>query len=214
MIESELENLLTVITSYNINYQIDLRSLLTVQVEILHATSHFKEQFPTCLQYARNLFDTVHESVKRVVNWSAYYFTYPQPYYPVPQSIMQLTDMPSVRPLSPIIALAAYEQATTKNWVNDFGKCVRQRTVRQETTKFKAGTLPLNMYHQSVVQLGKKVIFDNIAHPMIEETLQKVNNTKKQEKKQKHNKGRKLLNRFQNMILSLKMKMKSPMIYM
>jgi hypothetical protein len=31
-------------------------------------------------------------------------------------------------------------------WANTHGKCVRQRTVRQETTSYKCGTLPLNMY--------------------------------------------------------------------
>ena len=33
-----------------------------------------------------------------------------------------------------------------RNWAHENGKSVRQRTVRQETTKYKAGTLPLNMY--------------------------------------------------------------------
>lgn len=34
-------------------------------------------------------------------------------------------------------------------WAANNGKAVRQRTVRQETTMFKAGTLPLNMYSTS-----------------------------------------------------------------
>ena len=38
------------------------------------------------------------------------------------------------------------------------GKCVRQRTVRQETTKFKAGTLPLNMY-ETPVHRGERLNF-------------------------------------------------------
>ena len=33
--------------------------------------------------------------------------------------------------------------------------CVRLRTVRQETTKFKAGTLPLNMYEQKYIPTEK-----------------------------------------------------------
>ena len=36
-----------------------------------------------------------------------------------------------------------------RKWARDHGKCVKQRTVRQETTKYKAGTLPLNMYQTS-----------------------------------------------------------------
>ena len=38
------------------------------------------------------------------------------------------------------------------------GKCVRQRTVRKETTKYKAGTLPLNMY-QTAVHRGERLEF-------------------------------------------------------
>ena len=33
-----------------------------------------------------------------------------------------------------------------RDWANEYGRAVRQRSIRQETTKFKAGTLPLNMY--------------------------------------------------------------------
>ena len=40
-----------------------------------------------------------------------------------------------------------------REWAENYGKAaVRQRTVRQETTMFKAGTLPLNMYATSVAQ--------------------------------------------------------------
>ena len=36
---------------------------------------------------------------------------------------------------------------------------MRQRTVRQDTTKFKSGTLPLNMY-QTGEKIGEKLYFD------------------------------------------------------
>ena len=54
------------------NYKIDLYICLTVQVENLHAMGHFKWQFPTLLQYAQNLANTLYESIKRVVQWAAY----------------------------------------------------------------------------------------------------------------------------------------------
>ena len=47
------------------NYKIDVYNCLPVQVENLHAMGHFKEQFPSLLQYAQNLANTVHESIKR-----------------------------------------------------------------------------------------------------------------------------------------------------
>lgn len=33
-----------------------------------------------------------------------------------------------------------------REWAREHGQCVRQRTVRQQTTKFSAGTLPLTAY--------------------------------------------------------------------
>ena len=50
------------------------------------------------------------------------------------------------------------DQDLMTNWANTHGKsCVRQRTVRQET-KYKAGTLPLNMY-QTAVHRGERLEF-------------------------------------------------------
>ena len=42
-------------------------------------------------------------------------------------------------------------------WAASNGKAVRQRRVRQETTMFKSGTLPLNMYRASNYPKGKKI---------------------------------------------------------
>ena len=36
-------------------------------------------------------------------------------------------------------------------WAKRFGKCVRQRNVRQDNTKDRAGTLPLNLYETQTV---------------------------------------------------------------
>ena len=43
------------------------------------------------------------------------------------------------------------------DWAANNGKAVRQRRVRQETTMFKSGTLPLNMYRASNYPKGKKI---------------------------------------------------------
>ncbi|KAJ7375088.1 hypothetical protein OS493_001821 [Desmophyllum pertusum] len=45
-----------------------------------------------------------------------------------------------------------------REWAVLHGKCVRQRTVREETTKFKAGTLPLNMYRPSLSDYPKEKV--------------------------------------------------------
>ena len=62
-----------------------------------------------------------------------------------------LCDIPNVDHLAPKRVLNSAEQTVMRKWAKDFGKSVHQRTVRQETTKFKAGTLHLNMYKQSAV---------------------------------------------------------------
>ena len=51
------------------------------------------------------------------------------------------------------------DQDLMTKWANDHGKCVRQRTVRQETIKFKAGILLLNMYETSVYG-GERLDFE------------------------------------------------------
>ena len=57
------------------------------------------------------------------------------------------------------VSMNDVHQDVMREWARDNGKSVRQRTVRQETTKYKSGTLPLNMY-QSEEQTGEKVKFD------------------------------------------------------
>ena len=56
----------------------------------------------------------------------------------------------------PVISSA--DQDLMRKLANTHGKCVRQRTVRQETTKYKAGTLPLNMY-QTAFHWGERLEF-------------------------------------------------------
>ena len=50
------------------------------------------------------------------------------------------------------------EQVLKRERAANYGKAVRQCTVGQETTMFKAGTLPLNMYATSVAE-NEKVMF-------------------------------------------------------
>lgn len=76
MILEGLQDLKELLQELNASYKVDLHSCLTVLVENRHVIGHFKDQFPTALQYARNLGNTVYESIKRVVQWAAYYYTH------------------------------------------------------------------------------------------------------------------------------------------
>ena len=149
MILEGLRALEQLLKELNPDYKIDLHTCLTVQVENLHAIGHFKEQFPTLLQYAQNLANTVYESIKRVVQWAAYYYTHEKSYYPVVGQAMPLNALPRMSHLKPARKLNDRERESMLEWAANNGKAVRQRTVRQETTMFKAGTLPLNMYATS-----------------------------------------------------------------
>ena len=153
-----LEQLLKELSS---NYMIHLHTCLTVQVETLHEMGHFKEQFPTLLQYAQNLANTVYESIKRVVQWAAYYYTHEKSYYPVVSQATQLIAPPRMTHLKPSRKLNDREREVMLEWAANDVKAVRQRTVRQETTKFKAGTLPLNMYATSA-QSTEKIIIEHV----------------------------------------------------
>ena len=57
--------------------------------------------------------------------------------------------------------MSSADQDLMRNLANKHGKCVRQRTVRQETTKYKAGTLLLNMY-QTAVHRGERLEFARV----------------------------------------------------
>ena len=149
MILNGLKDLEALVKEHNPSFAIDLYSCLTVQVENLHAVGHFKDQFPTLLQYARNLANTVYESIKRVVPGSAYYFTHDKFYYPVLRQSTPLNAIPKLEHLNTRRELNRQEKDIMIEWATNNGKAARQRSVRQETTMFKAGTLPLNMYRAS-----------------------------------------------------------------
>ena len=54
-------------------------------------------------------------------------------------------------------------------WAANNGKAMRQRTVREEITKFKAGTLPVNMY-ATFAQSTEKVIIKHVEEDHHEES--------------------------------------------
>ena len=69
-----------------------LETLLTTQVENLHAVSHFKHETFTVLQYAQDFGTIVKESIKRTSRWAAKYCMHDRSYNPVPQSAVPLSD--------------------------------------------------------------------------------------------------------------------------
>ena len=125
----------------SIDFSLGLVRLVTLGVEHADLKAELKS------------WNTIYESIKRVVRWAAYYFTHEKLYYPVIPQITPLNALPRMSHLKPTRKLDNGEHVLMRQWAANYGKArVRQRTVRQETTMFKAGTLPLNMYATSVPQ--------------------------------------------------------------
>ena len=118
---------------------------INLVVESLHATTKIKHPAPSLLDYSRDFGKAMRESIKRITNWAAKYFTHQRSYYPVPEVAMDLGDVPKLNP-TPVVSMDRDNIVKMREWAREHGQCVRQLTVRQQTSKFSAGTLPLTAY--------------------------------------------------------------------
>ena len=152
LLEQGMGRLLSSIATMNKNYleDVELCTLLTTVVENLHAVSHFKHETFTALQYSQDFGTITKESLKRITKWGAKYFTHEKSYYPVPKTSMEFANVDFMRPL-PSEEINPKTETAMKEFVEKY-RPVRQRTVRGETTKDRAGALPLAVYtrHQDL----------------------------------------------------------------
>ena len=82
--------------------------------------------------------------------WSAHYYTHPNSYYLSETSDAgQLVRAEIPKPVGQ--RLSRNDEAEMRFWAKRYGKCVRQRSVRQDNTMDRAGTLPLNLYEAQTV---------------------------------------------------------------
>ncbi|KAJ7375125.1 hypothetical protein OS493_001863 [Desmophyllum pertusum] len=96
--------------------------------------------FPTGLFHG-----TAKEGLKRTTSWSAYYYTSRGSWYPVPERLLGLFEIPPIS-LPPVVKASQDEISMMQEWERAHGSSVRQRSVRQETTMARAGTLPLRLF--------------------------------------------------------------------
>ena len=86
-------------------------------------------------------------SGQRITKWKASYFTHPASNYPVPQTSMPLSAAKFMTSL-PAGSIQKEAEITMKEiWQNITDQ--RGRTVRRETTKYKAGALPPAVYEKA-----------------------------------------------------------------
>ena len=95
------------------------------------------------------------EAVKRVTSWAAYYHTSGRSWYPKPEGSLQLSQVPIMKPL-PSVSMSSADCNALRDWASSYGAAVRQRTVRQETTMAKHGTLPEFMYQRCQRKIIRK----------------------------------------------------------
>ena len=159
LVEKRLNKRRLNLAEVNPSFKIEPQVCIPLQVESYHAVSHFKHPLCTVLEYARDFGNTMHESLKRTSQWVAYYSTRRHSYYPVPENHISFENIPKMSPL-PHEEMSQADQATMQEWAQEYGKAVRQRTVRQCTTKHNAGTLPLNMYEKEI-PIGERMTFED-----------------------------------------------------
>ena len=90
--------------------------------------------------------------------WAAYYHTSRRSWYPKPEETIPFSRVPTIKPL-PVAEMSQADCDLLWNWASSYGAAVRQRTVRQETTMGKHGTLPEFIYQRQCVTFDKPITF-------------------------------------------------------
>lgn len=93
---------------------------------------------------------------------------------------MTLVNLPRFSKQKCRIMLSSIQRADMRDWGSDFGKCLKQKSVRQETTKFKTGTLSLILYTTNDIVQKISVSFQH--GDMLE--FKKINSSDKDEEVQ------------------------------
>ena len=128
-----------------------------VNAENCHSTVHHKQGNMSMVEYCRSSGVAMKEAVKRVTSWAAFYHTSRQSWYPKPEGAMLLSQVPFMKPLANVDMRPAHCDAL-RHWASSYGAAVRQRTVRQETTMARHGTLPEFM-HQRQWEVAEQPIY-------------------------------------------------------
>ena len=89
----------------------------------------------------------------------------------MPSNLISFWDIPLLPPLPPV-EMTETNQQHTRDWVRDNGKCVRQRTVGQETTKSEGRN---SFNHETKSPAGNKVAFSETSAHNVSNQVQMQN---------------------------------------
>ena len=106
----------------------------------------------------------------------AYYHISRKTLYPKPDESIPLSKVPITKLLSPV-KLLANECEIKQNCATSYGAAVRQRTVREETTMAKQGSLP-----ESRVMYQRELLATKRVNVVFKEEEQEKNKDKEQER--------------------------------
>ena len=140
-----------------------MKTCNTLNVEHFHSNVHVKESYLTPLDYARAFANTVTENIKRLTESGFYYHTNSDSWYP-PTAQTIFSSLPNIKK-SKQKNIKPEEAQALRDWVARYGRCVRQRSLRQETTMAKAGTLPEFCYISYATQSHGPVEIDSVEKP-------------------------------------------------
>ena len=122
-------------------------STTTECVEHFHSLSHRKTPVQTVREYIQSWAMIVRECAKSMCSWSFQLFAgHKSSYYFQPESTrIPLSSIPRVPKLESSNNLSDEQNLTMRNLCKEF-KALPQASTRAFTSKFKAGTLPLQAY--------------------------------------------------------------------
>ena len=115
------------------DFEVNLLSCMTLELEHLHSVVNHKQGFQKMLPHVRSFTASVRESIKSLTQWSTYFFTSKYSWYSLPENSLPLKYLKLPTPFPPA-PMSNEDKVMMREWVSVNSGDVRQRRVRQETT--------------------------------------------------------------------------------
>ena len=120
--------------------------MLTLVVENFSSKMRARNDMPTVLEFASLFSPTIRETLRQLTDTGFVYYTSPSSHYEVPEMMtLSFGELPSI-PFPTSTEMVKEDQTILRDWRENFGKPVRQLTVRNQSTKDNVGTLPIFAY--------------------------------------------------------------------